>query len=114
MEVANDQINDEAAVDAALEDQSVMTSSESEMLSNDQVISMLVGETTNCNAVTQFVGDNIDIVKYCLYFPGKQSLLLDGLNQSRLSSTTFARSTDNRSCPQGEVEALGKVKVRQS
>ena len=67
MEVANDQTNDEAAVDAALEDQSVMTSSESEMLSNDQVISMLVGETTN--AVTQFVGDNIDIVKYCLYFP---------------------------------------------
>ena len=112
MEVANDQTSDEAAVDAALEDQSVMTSSESEMLSNDQVISMLVGETTN--AVTQFVGDNIDIVKYCLYFPWKQSLLLDGLNQSRLSSTTFARSTDNRSCPQGEVEALGKVKVRQS
>ena len=79
MEVANDQTNDEAAVDAALEDQSVMTSSESEMLSNDQVISMLVGETTN--AVTQFVGDNIDIVKYCLYFPWKQSLLLDGLNK---------------------------------
>ena len=112
MEVANDQTNDEAAVDAALEDQSVMTSSESEMLSNDQVISMLVGETTN--AVTQFVGDNIDIVKYCLYFPWKQSLLLNRLNQSRISSTTFARSTDNRSCPQGEVEALGKVKVRQS
>ena len=57
MEVANDQTNDEAAVDAALEDQSVMTNSESEMLSNDQVIFMLVGETTN--AVTQFVGDNI-------------------------------------------------------
>ena len=38
MEVASDQTNDEAAVDAALEDQSVMTSSESEMLSNDQVI----------------------------------------------------------------------------
>ena len=35
MEVANDQINDEAAVDAALEDQSVMTGSESEMSSND-------------------------------------------------------------------------------
>ena len=45
MEVADDQINDEAAVDAALEDQSVMTGSESEMSSNDQVISMLVGET---------------------------------------------------------------------
>ena len=47
MEAADDQINDEAAVDAALEDQSVMTGSESEMSSNDQVISMLVGETNN-------------------------------------------------------------------
>ena len=73
MEVTDDQINDEAAVVAALEDQSVMTDSESEMSSNDQVISMLVGETIN--AVTQFVGDNRDIVKHCLYFPWKQSLL---------------------------------------
>ena len=103
MEVANDQTNDEAAVDAALEDQSMMIGSESEMSSNDQVISMLVGETNN--AVTQFVGDNIDIVKCSLYFPWKESLLLDGLDQSYPSSTTFARSTDNRSCPQGEVES---------
>ena len=58
MEVADDRINDEVAVDAALEDQSLMTASESEMLSNDQVISMVVGETNN--AVNQFVGDNID------------------------------------------------------
>ena len=49
MEVANDQTNDEAAVDAALEDQSVMTGSESEMLSNDQVISMLVGGNKQCH-----------------------------------------------------------------
>ena len=103
MEVADNQINDEAAVDAALEDQSVMTGSESEMSSNDQVISMLVAKTNN--AATQFVGDNIDIVKHCLYFRWKQSLLLDGLDQSHLSSTIFARSTDNRSCPQGEVES---------
>ena len=100
MEVTNDQISDEAAVDAALEDQSVMTGSESEMSSNDQVISMVVGH----NAVTQFVGDNIDIVKQCLY-SWKQSILLDGLDQSHLSSTTFAKSTDKRSCPQGEVES---------
>ena len=102
MEVADDQINDEAAVDAALEDQLVMTSSESEVSSNDHVISMLVGETNN--AVTQFLGDNIDIVKHCLYLPWKQPLLLYGLDQSHLSSTTFARSTDNRNYPQGEVE----------
>ena len=36
MEVADDQINDEFAVDAALEDQSVMTASESIMSSIDQ------------------------------------------------------------------------------
>ena len=66
MEVTDDQINDEAAVDAALENHSVMTgTSESEMSSNDQVISMVVGEKNN--AVTHFVGDNIDIVKHCLY-----------------------------------------------
>jgi len=58
----DDQINDEVAVDAALEDQSVMTASESEMSSNDQVVSIEVGETNN--AVTQFVeflGDNVDL-----------------------------------------------------
>ena len=59
VEETDDQINDEVAVDAALEDQSVMTASESEMSSNDQVVSMEVGETNN--AVSQFVGDNIDL-----------------------------------------------------
>ena len=49
MEVADDQVSDEAAVDAALEDQSVMTGNESEMSSNDQVISMVVGQC--CHSV---------------------------------------------------------------
>ena len=48
MEVADDQISDEAALDAALdaalEDQSVMTGSESEISNNDQVISIVVGQ----------------------------------------------------------------------
>ena len=48
------QINDEVAIDAAL---SVMTTSESEMSSNDHVISMEVLETNN--AVTQIVVDHI-------------------------------------------------------
>ena len=59
MEETDEQINDEVAVDAALEDQSVMTASESELSNNDQVVSMEVGGTNN--AVTQFVGDNIDL-----------------------------------------------------
>ena len=61
VEETDDQINDEVAVglDAALDDQSVMTASESEMSSNDQVVSIEVGETNN--AVTQFVGHNIDL-----------------------------------------------------
>ena len=100
MEVADDQISDEAAVDAALEDQSVMTGSESEMSSNDQVISMVVGRRHSV-CWRQY---HIDIVKQYLY-SWKQSLLLDGLDQSHLSCNTFARSTDNRSCPQGEVES---------
>ena len=101
MEVADDQISDEAAVDAALEDQSAMTGSESEMSSNDQVISMVVGQCRHSVCRRQY---HIDIVKQYLY-SWKQSLLLDGLDQSHLSSTTSARSTDNRSCPQGEVES---------
>jgi len=59
VEETNDQINDEVAVDAALEELSVMTASESEMSSNDQIVSVDVGKTNN--AVTQFVGDNIDL-----------------------------------------------------
>ena len=61
VEETDDQVNDEVAVglDAALDDQSVMTASESEMSSNDQVVSIEVGETNN--AVTQFVGHNIDL-----------------------------------------------------
>ncbi|XP_061840899.1 uncharacterized protein [Nerophis lumbriciformis] len=54
VEESDDQIDDEVAVDAALEDISVATASES-----DQVVSMGVDEASN--AVTQFVGDNIDL-----------------------------------------------------
>ena len=63
VEETDGQINDEVAVDAALDDQSLITAkvpaSESELSSNDQVVSMEAGETNN--AVTQFVGDNIDL-----------------------------------------------------
>jgi len=69
---------------------SVMTASESEMSSNDQV----VGETNN--AVTQFVGDNTDL--NMSLFMG--TLSLNGFDQSHLVGTTFVRSTDNISCPQ--------------
>ena len=50
-------------VDDVFEDQSLITTnvpaSESELSSDDQVVSMETGETNN--AVTQFVGDNIDL-----------------------------------------------------
>jgi hypothetical protein len=59
MEETDDQISDEVAINAALEDISLMTASDSEISINDQVVSMEVGETNN--AVTQFVGDNIDL-----------------------------------------------------
>lgn len=55
VEETDDQIDDEIAVDAALEDISVVTTSESD----EQVASVEVGEASN--AVTQFVGDNIDL-----------------------------------------------------
>ena len=58
-EETDDLISDEVMVDVALEDLSVMTGIESEMSSNDQVVSMEDRETNN--AVTQFVGDNIDL-----------------------------------------------------
>ena len=63
MEEADEQINDDVAVLLLLEDQSLITAkvpaSESELSSNDQVVSMENGEINN--AVTQFVGDNIHL-----------------------------------------------------
>ena len=58
VEETDDQTDDEVEVDAALEHLSVKTASESKIWS-DKVVSMEVGETSN--AVTQFVGDNIDL-----------------------------------------------------
>ena len=61
MEETLDQINDEVAVDAALDDLSVMTASESEMSSDDQVVSTEVLEANNAMTMSHFVGDNIDL-----------------------------------------------------
>ena len=62
-EETDEQIYDDVTVDAAIEDQSLITvkvaASESELSSNDQVVSMEPGETNN--VVIQFVGDNIDL-----------------------------------------------------
>ena len=69
MEETDAHINDDVAVDAALEDQSLITTkvsaSESELSSNDNVVSMEAGETNN--AVTQFAGDNIDLNIVSIY-----------------------------------------------
>lgn len=45
VEETNGPINDEVAIDAALQDQTVMIAIESEISTNDQVVSMEVGET---------------------------------------------------------------------
>ena len=62
VEETEEKINDDVAIDAALEDQSLITAnvpaSESELSSSNQVVSIEAGETNN--AVCQFVGDNID------------------------------------------------------
>ena len=112
MEVADDQINDEAAVDAAPGDQSVMTGSESEMSSNDQVISMLVGETNN--AITQFVGDNIDIVKHYLYFHGNNPFYSMGWIKVTYPAPPLPDPHTTEAVPRVKLKALGKVKFRQS
>ena len=63
VEETDEESNDEVAIDGVLEDQSVMIaelpSSESELPSSDPVVFMKVGETNN--AVSQFIGDNIDL-----------------------------------------------------
>jgi len=46
-EETDDQINDVVAVDAAPKDLSVMTASENDMSSNNQVVSIEVGERNN-------------------------------------------------------------------
>ena len=46
MEQSGDQVNDEVAVDAALDDLSVRTAIESEMSRNDQVEKQTMSETT--------------------------------------------------------------------
>ena len=70
----------------------MVIASEREMLMNDQVVSMEVLETNN--AVTQFVGDNIDLNI------GNTSFH----SMSHLSDTTVAKFTYNSRCPHGEVE----------
>ena len=63
---SNEQIDDEADVDIEFEDNLSIaaTAGESEMQSDDQVVSM-EGEDTN--SVTQFVGDNIDLNMVSIY-----------------------------------------------
>uniref|UniRef100_UPI00358E900A uncharacterized protein n=1 Tax=Myxine glutinosa TaxID=7769 RepID=UPI00358E900A len=104
VEETDEQINDEVAVDAALEDQSVMTAkvpaSESELSSNDQVVFMEVGGNKQCSHSVCWRQYRF---KHCLY-SRKHSFSLNGLDRSHLSGTTFARSTDNSSFPPGEVE----------
>ena len=68
IEEPDDQIDDEIDVDIELEDLAVaVTAGENEIQSDDQAVSEEVGETISSCAVTQFVGDNIDLNIVSIY-----------------------------------------------
>ena len=68
VEETNDLIDDEVEVDIQLDDLSVAeTASESEIRCEDQVVSMDTGDTSSISAVTQFVGDDIDLNIVSIY-----------------------------------------------
>ena len=106
MEGLHDQIKDEVAVGAALEDLTVITSSESDMSSTDQVVYMMVLETNN--AVAQFVVDNIELNIVSIH--GNSFFRSIG----HVSRTTFVCSTYSSrcpsTCPRVEWKALDKAK----
>ena len=110
MEVADDQINDEVAVDALLEDQSVMTASESKISSNDQVISVVVRETNN--VVTQFVGDNID--SNIVSILGNNPFYSMGWIKVTFPAPPLPDLQTTEAVPRVKLKALGEVKLRQS
>ena len=67
-EETDNQIDDEVEVDVELEDLSVaVTADECGIQSDDLVVSMGAEETSSVGAVTQFVGDNIDLNIVSIY-----------------------------------------------
>lgn len=107
VEETDEQTNDEALVDAVLEDQSVMTASESELSSNNQVVSMEVGGTNN--AVTQFVGDNIDLNIVSIL--GNTPFHSMGLIKVTSPAPPLTNAQTTAAVPRVKMKALDKVKI---
>lgn len=107
VEETDEQINDEVAVDAALEDQSVMTANESTLSKNYEVISMEVGETNN--AVTQFVGDNIDL--NIVSINGNTPFHSMGSIKVTSPAPLFPDPQKKTAVPRMKLKALDKAKI---
>ena len=105
VEETDDQISDEVVVDAALDDQSVMTSSERS--SNDQVVSMEVGETNS--AVTQFVEDNIDLNIVSIH--GNTPFHSMGWIKVTSPAPPLPDPKTTAAVPRVKLKALDKVKI---
>ena len=119
MEKTDKQVNDDVAVDvaldvaldAALEYQSLITAkvpaSESELSSNDQVVSMEAGETNN--AVTQFVGNNIDLNIVSIH--GNTPFHSMGWIKVTSPAPPLPDPQTTTATPRVELKALDKAKI---
>ena len=106
IEESDGMIDAEVEVDVKLEDLSVSaTASESEIQS-DQVVSMEVGDTSSICAVTQFVGDNIDLNIVSIY--GNTPFHSMGL--IKVTSPALP-SADDQSVNRVKLKALDKAKI---
>ncbi len=106
IEETDDQIDTEVEVDVELEDLSVAaTASESEIQS-DQVVSMEVGDTSSICAVTQFVGDNIDLNIVSIY--GNTPFHSMGLIKV---TSPAPPSADDQSVNRVKLKSLDKAKI---
>lgn len=111
VEETDEDSNDEVAIDALLENQSVMTAevpaSESELSSNDPVVFMEFGETNN--AVSQFVGDNIDLNIVPIH--GNTPFHSMGLIQVTSPAQPLPDPQTTAAFPRVNLKALEKAKI---
>uniref|UniRef100_UPI00358F51C3 uncharacterized protein n=1 Tax=Myxine glutinosa TaxID=7769 RepID=UPI00358F51C3 len=110
IEETDDQIDDEVEVDIALEDVSVaVTAGESEIQSDDQVVSMEVGDTSSICTITQFVGDNIDLNIASIY--GNTPFHSMGLIKVTSPAPPSADDRTTAGVNRVKLKALDKAKI---
>lgn len=110
IEETDDEIDDEVEVDVELEDLSVaVTAGESEIQSDDQVVSMEVADTSSIGAVTQFVGDNIDLNIVSIY--GNTPFHSMGLIKVITPAPPLADDKMTASVNRVKLKALDKAKI---